>query len=664
MAKIIAGCKHCGHLFKIEELFEGIDVECPKCGQMVVVSKVADRDEHGLPVFSEDMDEILDKIYERADEMEGLADMDQLEKMAETLEMDQEAVDQAVAARATARPASRKMEPKKPPTKYKIMRPKKSMKKLIALGVVLAIVIAGIVVAWSIYNKQKQFQEEAEKLYTRAQGQFDVREYGECLQMLKEFDQKYRESDIAPKAATLNDLATVEYEAKNLMEEAKKLRNENKLREAIAKIGLLVSGYTDSKLLAEAKQLEKAWSQEKALADAKADYQHAEAFYGEGKYAQALPKYERLARGNWQFSGAAKDRAAEIRRYQREAQELFDSAQEARRTDNYKTALSHFKELLERFPHSKAAPLAQKAIPETQQEQKDYIDSNFKKHVDAAKRFEAQEQYRRAWEEFQEARKWKPQDLVAKKEETRLKRMARLFENMIKIPAGPFTMGSKASDSDETPEHTVELREYRISKYPVTNEEYKRFVDVAGHRVPYVKAEWAKPYNWDRDRKTFPPGKGKHPVVLVSYDDAKAYCKWIGKRLPTEAQWEKAARGQNGLTYPWGPAPPNRRLCNFSNIEGGTTAVGSYQAGASRAYGMEDMAGNVWEWCADSYKKDFYRAPGRGNNPECRANTGLKVIRGGCWTSKSDVLRCSNRHSRKPDTRHVIIGFRTAYPPK
>jgi predicted nucleic acid-binding Zn-ribbon protein len=127
MAKIIAGCKHCGHLFKIEDLFEGIDVECPKCGQNVIVSRVADRDERGLPVFSEDMDQILDQIYKKAEQMEQVTDMDQIEQMAETLEVDQEALAQVAAARAAqpaaAAAAGAPAPVKKPPTKYKVTRP-------------------------------------------------------------------------------------------------------------------------------------------------------------------------------------------------------------------------------------------------------------------------------------------------------------------------------------------------------------------------------------------------------------------------------------------------------------------------------------------------------------------------------------------------------------
>ena len=158
MAKIIAGCKHCGHLFKIEELFEGIDVECPKCGEMVVVSKVADRDERGLPVFSEDMDQILDQIYRKADEMEGLTNMEQLEEMAETLEVRQEDLQRAAAAKAAARPPSKKIAPQRPPTKYKITKPKKSRKKLVVLCIFLLLIIAGGVFAWKKYDEQQKFQ--------------------------------------------------------------------------------------------------------------------------------------------------------------------------------------------------------------------------------------------------------------------------------------------------------------------------------------------------------------------------------------------------------------------------------------------------------------------------------------------------------------------------
>jgi serine/threonine-protein kinase len=205
----------------------------------------------------------------------------------------------------------------------------------------------------------------------------------------------------------------------------------------------------------------------------------------------------------------------------------------------------------------------------------------------------------------------------------------------------------------------VILSDYYISKYPVTNEEYKAFVDATGHPVPHKKETWAEPYNWDRENRTYPAGRGKHPVVLVSYDDALAYCEWAKKRLPTEAEWEKAARGENGHIFPWGNKEPDENRCNYRANNRGTTDVDLFTNGVS-PYGIMDMAGNVWEWCLDSYKKDFYQDPGHANDPKCTDPTGRIVIRGGCWANAPDMLRCTNRHSSEPDKRVVTIGFRTA----
>lgn len=146
----------------------------------------------------------------------------------------------------------------------------------------------------------------------------------------------------------------------------------------------------------------------------------------------------------------------------------------------------------------------------------------------------------------------------------------------VHIPVGKFLYGSEKD--------TVELSEFYITRVPVTNAQYKVFVDATGHRLPK---------HWQGG--AIPPGQEAHPVVWVSWEDAQAFCAWAGVRLPSEEQWEKAARGTDGRTYPWGEAAPDEQRCNFNGYEGSTTPVGNYPAGAS-PYGVLDMAGNVWEW--------------------------------------------------------------------
>ncbi|MBI1929456.1 SUMF1/EgtB/PvdO family nonheme iron enzyme [Candidatus Poribacteria bacterium] len=157
---------------------------------------------------------------------------------------------------------------------------------------------------------------------------------------------------------------------------------------------------------------------------------------------------------------------------------------------------------------------------------------------------------------------------------------------MIHIPAGEFLMG-------ENPQRRIYLDEYWIDKYPVTNSQYRRFIEVTGHP--------RKPSYWNHPRFNKP----NQPVVGVSWYDAMAYCEWAGKRLPTEAEWEKAARGTDGRTYPWGDEPPDHRRANYDVYVGKTTPVGLYPSGVS-PYGAMDMAGGVWEWCLDEYQDDFY----------------------------------------------------------
>ena len=204
---------------------------------------------------------------------------------------------------------------------------------------------------------------------------------------------------------------------------------------------------------------------------------------------------------------------------------------------------------------------------------------------------------------------------------------------MIEIPAGEFLMGSE--------KRRVPVDAFQIDRYPVTNAQYKRFLDAKPeHPVPFVDSDWARPYNWDRPARTFPPDKAGHPVVLVSWHDAVAYAGWAGKRLPTEEEWEKAARSTDGREYPWGDQQPTPDLCNFGGNVDGTTSIGQYSPQGDSPYGCVDMAGNAWEWTASDYGKNS------------------KVLRGGAWGGLWGLVRAADRLRFAPGVRGSLVGFR------
>ena len=216
---------------------------------------------------------------------------------------------------------------------------------------------------------------------------------------------------------------------------------------------------------------------------------------------------------------------------------------------------------------------------------------------------------------------------------------------MVLVPAGEFWMGSEESD-DEKPRHRVHLDAFHIDKYAVTNALYERFMRSTGRQAP---AYW-------NDSKGNSPTQ---PVVGVSWHDAEAYCKWAGKRLPTEAEWEKAARGTDGRKYPWGDQWDSSRANSVESQLGKTTPVGSYPGGAS-TYGALDMAGNVWQWVADWYDKSYYqRSPER--NPRGPESGQYRVLRGGSWLYVPILLRSAHRGDYSRVHRlEFLIGFRCA----
>lgn len=226
----------------------------------------------------------------------------------------------------------------------------------------------------------------------------------------------------------------------------------------------------------------------------------------------------------------------------------------------------------------------------------------------------------------------------------------------VEIPAGPFLMGSDkqkdpAARDDELPQQTVLLPTYRIARTPVTNAQYQVFVQATGRRAPQ---------HWKEGR--IPEGKEKHPVVYVSWQDAVAFCAWASEatgmtiRLPSEAEWEKAARGTDGRLYPWGNDKPTKEHCNLGMNVGDTTPVGSYPKGAS-PYGVLDAAGNVWEW-TNSLWKGYPYDPADGREDPYRE--GSRTVRGGSFGSRDGLVRCACRNNDLNPNNNV--GLRVVSP--
>lgn len=212
---------------------------------------------------------------------------------------------------------------------------------------------------------------------------------------------------------------------------------------------------------------------------------------------------------------------------------------------------------------------------------------------------------------------------------------------MVYVPAGEFLYGEK--------KEKIYLAGYWIDKTPVTNAEYKRFLDAnPKHPVPFVNESWATPYNWDEKKRAYPAGKENHPVVLISWHDAKAYADWAGKELPTEQEWEKAARGTDGREYPWG----SEWRGGYANTDeagmGGTSPVGQFSPRGDSPYGCVDMAGNIWEW-TDS--------PNRGGDDTRR------VVRGGSWYLDRNFARAAYRNHTHLDSRSYDLGCRVVRRP-
>jgi formylglycine-generating enzyme required for sulfatase activity len=229
---------------------------------------------------------------------------------------------------------------------------------------------------------------------------------------------------------------------------------------------------------------------------------------------------------------------------------------------------------------------------------------------------------------------------------------------MVYVPEGEFTMGSN-SYPDEQPIHTVYLDAFWIDQTEVTNKMYALCVDAGKCAPPSSSASYTRPDYYGNSQYD------DYPVIYVSWNDASAYCDWADARLPTEAEWEKAARGEDGRTYPWGNTSPSCSLANYLGANNGcvgdTTAVGSYPSGAS-PYGAYDMAGNVWEWVADWYSETYYgNSP--SSNPTGPSSGDYRVLRGGTWNSVDYSVRSAFRLRYDPAVTYDYIGFRCSRSP-
>jgi formylglycine-generating enzyme required for sulfatase activity len=243
-------------------------------------------------------------------------------------------------------------------------------------------------------------------------------------------------------------------------------------------------------------------------------------------------------------------------------------------------------------------------------------------------------------------------------------------KEFVHVPAGSLLMGTNPAVADElfakfgdeflsrdaltpeSPQHTVSVSDFYIARYPVTNEDYKAFVDATNHPLRIQDDHFSRNYNWSLQYRTYPPGKENYPAAMVSWRDAQAYCDWLGVRLPTEAEWELAARGTDGREWPWGDWKEGRCNCGGS-LE--ILPVDQSARDGDSQYGVSDMAGNVFEWCSSLFRPYPYRADDGRENLDA---DGPRVVRGGAAGPSILKSRCAFRQGNEPDDYGFSIGFR------
>jgi formylglycine-generating enzyme required for sulfatase activity len=255
---------------------------------------------------------------------------------------------------------------------------------------------------------------------------------------------------------------------------------------------------------------------------------------------------------------------------------------------------------------------------------------------------------------------------------------------LVKVPQGKFLMGSDPQTDpdayeDEHPQRKIYLDAYRIGATPVTNAQFAAFVDATGYRTVAEAKGFSVAFNgagferipnahWRQPQGPGSQATDDHPIVHVSWDDTGAFCRWMSEvtsatvRLPTEAEWEKAARGTEGARYPWGLTSPNAARCNLGRHTLGTTPVGTFSPAGDSPYSCTDMAGNVWEWCADWYAVNAY-VHAVARNPTGPAYGAFRVTRGGAWHDETDFARAALRMWHAPAKTHALLGFRCVVAP-
>jgi eukaryotic-like serine/threonine-protein kinase len=229
---------------------------------------------------------------------------------------------------------------------------------------------------------------------------------------------------------------------------------------------------------------------------------------------------------------------------------------------------------------------------------------------------------------------------------------------MVYVPEGEFKMGSPQNTGydNEHPEHSVYLDAFWIDKTDVTNAMYAMCVKAGDCRMPHNTSSSTR-HSYYGDSQY-----GNYPVIYVDWNQANTYCQWAEARLPTEAEWEKAARGKDGRSFPWGNTDPTCALANYSGCMGNTTAVDAHPSGAS-PYGALDMAGNVWQLVADRYDPRYY-ASSPSSNPTGPSSGQIRVLRGGSWYNYQNYVRSAYRNQPDPTQGLIDVGFRCARPAK
>ena len=242
----------------------------------------------------------------------------------------------------------------------------------------------------------------------------------------------------------------------------------------------------------------------------------------------------------------------------------------------------------------------------------------------------------------------------------------------VHVAGGEFNMGTKPEVADklyadfndpdvprekltaESPQHKLFVADFYIARFPVTNADYQLFIDSTGHQLHAQDDSLSRPYNWNLKTRKFQTGQDDYPVVMASWHDATKYCEWLGGRLPTEAEWEKAARGEDGRQWPWGN-DWKASVCNCGGRSLALKPVGQFSPAGDSPYGVADMAGNVWDWCSSLFRGYEYSASDGREDPNA---SGERIIRGGASGLSPLQSRCAFRQGNEPDDFGFSIGFR------